>query len=450
MPGFVSPPIRVAMAIVIAAIPLAAPLTAGCPCGSAADDRAAAVAGLVREWIVQLPFDSATARLEHVVVGDGLVAAQSTGGSVHAVRSATAGAAGPRAGTVAWTRPIGDATGHAWPPTVGSRLVVVATETDVHAIDRDTGKLLWKLPTDATTAGAAVESEGWVYVPLQTQRLLRLPADPLARQTVERPSTTRRGGAKSAPRMPPESPEPLQIDLGGRLDAWPMPLAGGVLWSTDVGLFALEPMPPEWVRYAVPESGPPSWIRRAPVALAGPPVVRDTSIFVATANGGLTRIDLNASKDRTGLRAAWGVQLPDRPSSGPLVAGDVALVAFGPAGLAAFSTADGHKLWQSPLVGTLVAAMGGRAWLIDEVGRLTALDLSSGVRRLSLSLGCFTLPVVNNLTERLILASPEGLVASLAPPALPAAPAAKRPGPVSDGDRPPAAPAPEDPDATPP
>ena len=94
--------------------------------------------------------------------------------------------------------------------------------------------------------------------------------------------------------------------------------------------------------------------------------------------------------------------------------------------------------------------MGGRAWLIDEVGRLTALDLSSGVRRLSLSLGCFTLPVVNNLTERLILASPEGLVASLAPPAPPAAPAAKRPGPVSDGDRPPAAPAPEDPDATPP
>lgn len=454
MLGFMSRPARVATAIVLVTIPLAAPLRAGCPCGSAADDRAAAAAGLVREWIVQVPFDSATGRLEHVVVGDGLVAAQSTGGSVHAIRSVTAGAAGPRAGTVAWSRSIGDATGHAWPPSVGSRLVVVATEMDVHAIDRDTGRLLWERPTTTLTAGAALETDGWVYVPLQNQRMLRLPADPLAQPAPAAPPARarqpggRRGEAQPEPSTPPESLEPLQVDLGGSLDACPLPFPGGVLWSTDVGLVALERTPLGWIRHALPESPTPSWVRRSPVALAGPPAVRDAAVFIATASGFVARVDLNAT-NRPGLRTTWQTPLPARASSGPLAGGDAVVVALGPEGIAALSAADGRELWRTGFVGTPVAVTGGRIWAIDSVGRLTALDLATGSRRQSLDLGCFTLPVVNTLTERIVLASPQGLVASLAPPAPPAAPAAAKPATVSDDDRPPAEPAPEDPDATP-
>ncbi|MFM7109489.1 MAG: PQQ-binding-like beta-propeller repeat protein [Planctomycetaceae bacterium] len=444
---------RLAAALVLAAPHLAATaLGAGCPCGSAADDRTAAAAGLVREWIVQLPFNSATGRLEHVVVGDGIVAAQSTGGSVHAIRSASSGAVGPRAGTVAWSRAIGDVTGHAWPPAVGSRLVVVATEMDVHAIDRDSGAMLWERSTTTTTAGAAAQAGAWVYVPLQTHRMLRLPVDPLVQPAVEpapevKPASARRsGGAPAEPPTAPESLEPLSIDLGGALDTWPVVMAGGVLWSTDVGLVGLERTPLGWIRHALPESSPPSWVRRSALALAGPPTVRDSEIFIATTAGYIARIDINA-KNRPGLRTAWRSPLPEQASSAPLVSSETLVVALGPAGIAAFSADDGRELWRTDLVGTPVAIAGRRAWVLDNVGRLSALDLGTGSRRQSLNLGCFTLPVVNTLTERIVLASPEGLVASLAPPAAPAAPAKRRP--VSDGDRPPAEPAPEDPDATP-
>ena len=48
----------------------------GCPCDTAVDEFAAAQSGLEREWLIQLPFDASMARVEHVVVGDGIVVAQ--------------------------------------------------------------------------------------------------------------------------------------------------------------------------------------------------------------------------------------------------------------------------------------------------------------------------------------------------------------------------------------
>lgn len=41
--------------------------------GTLADELLADRVGLVREWIVQIPFDSAGYRLQHIVVADGMV-----------------------------------------------------------------------------------------------------------------------------------------------------------------------------------------------------------------------------------------------------------------------------------------------------------------------------------------------------------------------------------------
>lgn len=419
----------------------------GCACGTVADEFRAADAGLVREWIVQVPFDSATWRLDHVVVGDGLVVAQSGDGSLHAIRS-TSGTAGPRAGTVAWSRPIAGAQGHAWPPTIGTRLVVVASDMAVHALDRDTGVVNWERPTDSLTAASAVQSGGWVYAPLRTDRVLRLPVNPLGEPESAPPPTTpapgRRATAPPTRPTPPESLEPISIESGGLFGSAPLSLEAGVLWSTSHGLVVLEQTPRGWVRHEFPESMQDSWGPAADLVLVGPPIVRGGEIHFATADGGLARVDLNA-KNRPGLRIAWGSRLPDRPSSGPLVSGDVVVVGLGPSGCAAYSAVDGHELWRSPLVGTLVALAGGRAWMLDIMGRLTALDLATGSRRQSLCLGCLTLPVVNTLDERLLLASPGGLIVSLAPPPAPAPPR-----PVNAADPPAVAPATEDPGAMPP
>lgn len=345
------------------------------------------------------------------------------------------------AGTIAWSSTIGAAAGHAWSATIGSRLVVVASETAVHALDRATGIVDWERPTGSLTGAPALQAGGWVYVPLATNRILRLPANPRGGPVVADvpPAASapgRRPAKAAATPSPPEAADPVTIDAGGGFESELFPLDAGVLWVSHRGLAALERTTLGWVRHELPESSPPTWERRQPLSLAGAPAVRDGEIYLATSAGTLMRVDLNA-ENRPGLRGTWSALLPDRAAAGPLVSGDVVLVSLGPAGMAAFSARDGRELWRSDLVGTLVATAGGRAWVLDTVGRLTALDISTGSRRQSLCVGCFTLPVVNAFSERLVLASPNGLVVSLAPP-------------VTVADARPQAPVPEDPAATPP
>lgn len=98
----------------------------GLLCGTAADELVAARAGLVREWVVQIPFDSAGWSLEHVSIGDGLVVATSGDGGVHAV-STSSGTGQPRPGSVIWSRRIGRPGGAGQPAGIGGDLVTVAT-----------------------------------------------------------------------------------------------------------------------------------------------------------------------------------------------------------------------------------------------------------------------------------------------------------------------------------
>ncbi len=421
----------------------------GCLCGTLADEFRAADAGLVREWVVQVPFDSAAFRLDGVTVGDGLVVAQAGDGSLHAIRAD---------GTVAWSTSIGAAAGHAWPATIGSRLVIVTSESAVHALDRDGGALEWERPTGALTAAAAVQADDWIYAPLQSDRLLRLPVNPLARAGAEQrqPATDGTAATPDGSPSPAESLAPLSIAAGGPIDQAPAPLPNGVLWTTSSSLVALERTPLGWFRHELPETGPPSQASRERLTLAGAPVVRGNSIFIASADAGIARIDLNAP-GKPGLRAAWTAALPDRAAAGTLVSGSTVLVSIGPSGFVALAADDGRELWRSDLVGTLVAIAGDRAWILDQVGRLTALDLATGLRRGSACVGCFTLPIVNTASERLLLASPGGLVVSLAAPPVTTAtnPDAAAPtraaAPVSGAEPEPAAePASEDPDTTPP
>ena len=76
-------------------------------CGTAGDDLVAARAGLTREWVVQVPFDSAGWRLEHVSIGDDLVVACSGDGGVHAIQASPSQNGSPRAGSVLWSQRVG-------------------------------------------------------------------------------------------------------------------------------------------------------------------------------------------------------------------------------------------------------------------------------------------------------------------------------------------------------
>lgn len=429
-------------AVVLAGLAAGRPSAEASVCGTAADELLAAEVGLEREWIVQVPFDSAAWRLEHLVVGEDLVVAQSRDGGVTAIQAATVDGA-PRAGSVLWSTRLGTPGGFSQPAGIGPELVTIARDLHVYALDRETGRVLWQEPLGSAPDGPATTVGEWVYVPLGG-KLQRYPVDPLRGPRSAAEAGTRRGRDPS-PSTSLSSDGRVTYPVGGNDDV--------VFWTTDEGrIVALDRIDNGWDRSEFDLGDGP----------VSQPPVRGRSLFAAVGRDAATaptlaRIDLRSTGvDR--LRLGWWTPLPDRPEQGPMLGGDTLVVSLGPSGIAAYSAETGEPLWRSCVVGTIVAVGGDRAWVIDETGRLSGLDLASGTAREWLSLGCLTIPVVNLASDKLVLASPTGLVVSLAPvnrlpqpatdaPAadVPAAP----PADATDPADPAAEPAPEDPAAMP-
>jgi len=394
-----------------------------CLCGSAADELVAATAGLERDWVVQVPFDSAAWRLEHVVVGRRFVVAQSGDGVVAAI-AATAVPGGPAPGTIAWSRRLGWPGGPLTPPGVGDEFIAVARDLDIYGIDA-VGRQ-WRRPLGGSPATGAAAAGDWVYAPIDSQGVLRLPAYPL-RQTAPP------ADAEGEQPAPSEPARPLELSATGRIEMPPVPYAGGVIWCTTAGLLvAVLPTGENWQRLEFDLGSPAS----------GPPLVVGDDVFVATRRGDLARLRRQATgfyavaeevvgrdKKKTVL-PAWHTRLDEEPEGGPLMGSGVVVLSLGPVGIAGFSAETGVPLWLSPRPGRLLAITGDRFWIHDATGRLAAFDLATGARRERLCLGCFTLPVTSTVANRLVLASPGGLVVSLADP--------RAPRPVYEPPKPPA------------
>jgi outer membrane protein assembly factor BamB len=390
-----------------------------CLCGTAADELVVERFGLTREWVVQVPFDSAAWRLEHVVVGEKLVVAQGGDGTVAAIATVSS-PGGPRRGTVAWSQRIEGSTVSPEAAGIGETAVAVARGKQLTTLDARTGSVLWQRPLRTVASAAAVPAGGWVYMPLDAGGIVRFPEDPWAADRATAPAAENGGATEAAetgPR-PGETREPVELSSDGEVDFPPVPFEGGILWVTAGGrIRALVRGSNGSERLEFDLGSPPS----------GSPVIRGGDVFVATRAGDLARLarsprgltaNTGVMKDKDAADVAfqgWHTILPATPEGSPVVSPEAVVVSLGPDGMAAFATDTGDPLWQISTMGRPLAIIDGRVWCLEETGFLVARDLATGGRRGRLCLGCFTLPVTNPTGDRLVLASPGGLVVSLAP-----------------------------------
>lgn len=401
------------LGIAMSAVAPARAVAQTCLAGTAADEFTADSAGLKREWILQLPSIASGYSLDQVVVGDGLVVAQTTDGTVHAVQDAPRNdglpsPGTPRPGSLLWSQRSAASGGPINRAGIGPDLVVVPHGRSLAGLERSTGHARWHEPLSQSVSGGAAVIGNWVYVPSSAGTINRFAVQPLRTPS---DSPTAKTGKKSvkkakAKKQRKESLAPVAIHAGGSENVLfaPIALGEGVLWCTSDGLLVcLQPTELDWRRLEFSLENPP----------AGPPVVRDRSIFATTTAGDLARVDLPGSNKE--LQTAWHTVLPGPAVSGPFLSGDTVVVSLGDLGIAAYSAETGSELWHTCLTGTILAIGGGRVWLIDELGKLSAFDLADGSPRERLCLGPFTLPVVNRNSERLVLASPSGMVVSLSP-----------------------------------
>ena len=393
--------------------------------GSAADPVEAQAAGLTREWIVQLPFQSDGYRLDRVDVGRWLVVAQSGDGMVHAVQAAAfprAAAGAPAVGTLLWSTSLGVPRAPIFPAGIDHDLVAVARDMDCYGLDVRTGSLFWQRRLPAPPSAGSLPVGDWVYTPLHDASVYRLPANPYRQPKQAEPKDGDTPANRS--KVVQVSLDPVRINSHGIVEQLPDPYAGGAIWCTRNGhLTAIEPADKGWARHEF-------HLRQQP---NGPIMVVDQTIFAATITGELARFEDAPG----GLRLSWRTLLEtslhaNQPQPQLMLKDKTLIVSLGEAGIAAHDAETGKRityedatgqrhLWHSPLEATLLAIVGDNLWCYDRVNRLTALRLTDGKPVAFLNPGPFTVPVVNRATERLVLASPRGLLASLAPLQLAAA-----------------------------
>lgn len=415
----------------IVACVVASLVASACPaseqvCGTVADAFVAEELGLRREWIVQVPFNTSATRLEHVTVAEGIVIATAGDGSLHGI-AAPVGAADdaesrtgqPAPGTMLWSHFPSRGGGSLRAPAVGSGIVVIVGDFEALGIDLLSGRTLWRESLPSPAVAAAVVSGDWVYVPLEGGRLMRLAVNPYREPEIQRViekkdagdksvTDTRAGSAVSyatGTRVPP-----IVLSTHGSVAIAPLSLKEGVLWCTTDGLLtSLAPAQTAWVRDEFRLGRPP----------AGQPLIVDsasgTSIFIASNTGPAASDVVRIDPLPTGMVFAWRQPLDDAVAGGAMRSGDAVLVPLATGGLTALAATDGKRLWTHPRPVQLLTVTSGRLWCIDDMGRLATLDPADGRRLEQFCLSPFRVPVLNSMTDRLILASPGGIVASLAP-----------------------------------
>ena len=380
-----------------------------CLSGTAADAFEAERVGLSREWIVQLPFESTGYRLERVDVGRWTVVAQSGDGKVHAVRSgdpASVQPGAPRPGTLLWSTSLGVPLAPPQPAGIDGQLVVVTHDMEAVGLQARTGSIFWRRRLPVPPSAGALPVGNWVYVPLRNATVLRLPANPfglpLPEQGVDESDEGTGSRSKQLIKL-----DPIEINSHGLIEQQPFPYSGGVIWCTRNGhLTAIEPAAGAWARHEFE-------LLQAP---GGPVLVRDQTIFATTVTGELIRFEDAPG----GLRLNWRSLLetslhPNEQRPQLLLKGETLIVSLGEGGIAAHAADSGQRLWKSPLRAELLAIVGDRVWCHDRQNMLTGLSITDGEPEAFLNPGPFTIPVTNRASERLILASPKGLLASLGP-----------------------------------
>ena len=375
--------------------------------GTAADPFEVERVGLTREWIIQLPFDSDRYRLNQIDTAQWMVIAQSEDGIVHAVRSSDGNAPevnGPLPGTLLWSAPLGLPKAPLHSAGIDRDLVTINRDMNTFGIDSRTGFVFWKRRLPAPPSAGSLPVGDWVYVPLWDKTVYRLPVNPYRRPSDSDGEAGADSQTSSSNKL---SLDPVRIKAHGFVEQQPSRFGEGVLWCTDHGrLTAIEPAEEGWERHEFFLHDNPN----------GPVVVRGTTVFAATEKGELTRFE-DATR---GLRLTWRYLLetslhPNMPRPQIMLKNETLLVSLGEEGIAAHNAHNGERLWKTSLQGRFLACIGGHLWCYDIMNRITAIRLIDGKQDAWLCPGPFTIPVTNRSSERIILASPRGLLASLRP-----------------------------------
>lgn len=421
-------------------------------------ERDAQAVGLTRAWFAQATLDQDREEVTSASLQDGVVFITTSGGVLQAFDAEN--------GTILWTVNVGRE--YLTAPAVNSKIVAVLCGTRLVAYDRFSGKLLDETIVPGQPSAAPVVSERDIYVPLFSERVF---AYPIKRREAERPEAQKTLEAMAAAtkdvKMAEEMRKKLEADYVANgstqymieplSETRPHPcpsfgvaMAAPVLatqaygvervaWTTDKGWLVIGELDRDAVNnpfrllYKMQATPRIAYLNESRLGnrfiaprddVSGVPfyVPQDVSaqnmaLEPSRRKGGLALIGTEtgsvfAINDANG-KVRW-TYLTQSPVSERVASfDDVVYVPTETGDFFALDLKTGLEMWKADGVQRLIAASASRIYAFDRLDRLAILSRADGSRLKTLKLSPTKFQIFNQETDRVYLASADGLIQCL-------------------------------------
>lgn len=254
-----------------------------------------------------------------------------------------------RSGRVRWTTELVTT----WAPSVDANLVVVAGDELLTALDAATGRALWRVPVTGGCSAPPASAGGWVIAAPRGGDVLAIRATDgrvlwtrqLGSSVRVRPVVTATGVYVSL-----DDGRVAALDLTTGTPRWERRLGGapGDLLVLDDRLFV--GADDKYFYSLKTGNGGERWKKRIGARPAGPAAVDAKRVYYVALDNILWALDRNNGSEK------WREPLPMRPSGGPLVVGDVVVVAGVAAEVHAYRALAGEHAGKSESQADLASA----------------------------------------------------------------------------------------------
>lgn len=318
-----------------------------------------------------------------------------------------------------WSTRLGNAYRVSQPVCWNTRSVYVSSNVELYAVDRDTGALKWHTTLESGLAGPPACDDERLYLPMTARGLtvFDLPSTVAAEKIPERPTLTIRQELRAAATLPsvgamlksvrdtlasPETgPQPRELfsyPLSSRVESAPLVARGHLVVPETAGVILGVGGTSQEVITRLRTRGD----------FTVPAGQNDASAYIVGGDQMLYAIDIPS-----GL-VTWRFPVGGTVLHRPAVTETDLFISAQGGGLSRLDRTAGYELWRNRDAFRFLACNDKFVYATDASGRLLVLDRARGTTLSSYdATRDFVVPVINDWTDRLYLASNSGLFVCL-------------------------------------
>ena len=342
--------------------------------------------GLERHWMAPVPLVNEE-RLVGISLAEGFVFAQTNRGYFHAFDS--------ESGRLLWTTRLGIQTARVRPASVNSFAVFVTNLNNLFALDRNTGTTIWKGQLNSLPSSATACDEERVMVGLASGKLYAYALKAKVKEG-------------TAMRLSDRPIDAWNWQTSGPIETRPLPAGKFTAFGSDDGKVYVATSDEHAMLYRIATGGPIG---------AGLGAIGTRTLLIPSTDKNLYAVDLFTAK------VLWIYPSGSAIQQEPLVAG-AEIYAVNTSGLlASLDPETGSVRWSVSTQGGELIAVGakriylatveGDLFIIDRATGQTIADPRSTVERAGLNIRPYEFVPTNRMNDRLVMATPSGLILSL-------------------------------------